>query len=185
MTTAPDDMPACLCGHSHAEHESLAPQCSAARCECIRYRPNRTTPRVLTIATAATTDELAKKISTDDLLTIGRRSDHKRIAALAEKITGELADLRNRVADAAAAEDAKRAADAQRVKALAEIADLETKLAAAKARLKPPKPPAAAERPFTEQLGRPGLQCPVCGRTFKTLNRHAATHRDQEGQPRP
>jgi DNA repair exonuclease SbcCD ATPase subunit len=183
MTTAPADMPTCLCGHSHAEHEPLAPQCSAARCECIRYRPNRTPPRVLTVAPAPIR-EVATTITIEDLLTIGRRSDHKRIAALAEKITAELEDLRRRVADAAAAEDAKRAADAQRAKALAEIAELEAKLAAAKARLKPGKP-TTAESSFTERPGHPGIECPVCGRTFKTLNRHAATHRDQEGQPRP
>ncbi|HEY7010125.1 MAG TPA: hypothetical protein VH395_14350 [Jatrophihabitantaceae bacterium] len=177
MTTAPADMPTCLCGHSHAEHEPLAPQCSAARCECIRYRPNRTPPRVLTVAPAPIR-EVAKAISVEDLLSIGRSSDHKRIAALAEKITAELEDLRARVADQAAADEARRVAQAERARALTEIAALEAKLTAAKARLKQRGARPALDPPDSEQ-GRPGVQCPVCGRTFKTLGRHAATHRDK------
>jgi DNA repair exonuclease SbcCD ATPase subunit len=177
MTTAPTDMPTCLCGHSHAEHEPLAPQCSAARCECIRYRPNRTPPRVLTVAPAPIR-EVAKTITIEHLLTIGRRSDHKRIAALAEKITAELEDLRRRVADQAAAQEAERAAHAERAKVLTEIAALEAKLTAAKARLKKRGARPALDPPGTEP-GQPGVQCPVCGRTFKTLGRHAATHREQ------
>ncbi|HEY7007309.1 MAG TPA: hypothetical protein VH395_00125 [Jatrophihabitantaceae bacterium] len=182
MTTAPTDMPTCLCGHSHAEHETLAPQCAAARCECLRYRPNHATPRVLAVAPAPadTTPvrEHAQAITVEDLLSIGRASGHKRIAALAEKITAQVEDLRARVADQAAAQEAERAAQAERARVLAEIAKLEKQLTAAKARLKKRGARPALDPPGTEP-GRPGIECPVCGRTFKTLGRHAATHREQ------
>lgn len=108
MTASPTEHPDCRCGHSHKQHAALAPQCSATRCECLRYQR-------------------------------------------------EIRDLRDRLTS----ED-------HTAKALAEIAELEKQLAAAKARIKTMRRDAGL--PGGERSAGAGA-CPDCGEHFDTAQR--------------
>lgn len=162
MTASPIEQPACRCGHSHQQHAALAPQCSATRCECLRYQPAQTiapaatAPAGITLARTAVPHKPVADLTTEQLLAAGTRSTVKR-TALAYKITSEIRDLRDRLTS----ED-------QTAKALAEIAQLEKQLAAAKARIKT----------IRHDAGLPGgerttgqLDCPECGEHFDTAQR--------------
>jgi uncharacterized membrane protein YccC len=156
MSAAPAALPDCRCGHSQIQHESLAPQCSAPRCECLRYQP---AGRVLDIR--STVPPAQQTI--EQTLAAAARSPFKRTTALAKRIAAEIEDLRDRLAG-----------EARSAQTLAEIARLEKQLAAAKARLK-----------GAQSTGQPAagtVDCPDCGRTFTGAHglavHQARTHRD-------
>jgi hypothetical protein len=166
MTASPIEHPACRCGHSHEQHAALSPQCSATRCECLRYRPDTpavmiaptvTAPVGITVVPVNAPAKPPTGTTVEQLLDAGKKSKRKRTAALAHKITGEIRDLSDRLAE----ED-------QTAKALAEIAQLEKQLAAAKARIKT----------IRHDVGLPGGErtagagaCPECGEVFDTAQR--------------
>jgi hypothetical protein len=177
MTASPIEHPDCRCGHSHEQHAALSPQCSAARCECLRYQPaQHVVPAVsapigvqlVHAAPAKPPTPTSSGPTIDQILAAGRRSQFKRTVALAEKIAAELRDLRGRLVEERAIAEADRAQAEARAKALAEIAELEKKLAAAKAKLKDTRH--AAGLPGGERTAGAGA-CPDCGELFDTAQR--------------
>jgi hypothetical protein len=146
VTATTDTHPDCRCGHDRASHfeDGFAPQCTAARCTCLRYQPPTDKP-----ATVRTSTDNGTSI--DQLIAAGRLSTNKRIAALAAELDRRANRLRVLL-------------DEQRINAdmHREIARLERELAAAKARLRGtpahPQPPATSEH-----------ACPDCIQTFATL----------------
>jgi hypothetical protein len=154
----------CRCGHSHAEHQALAPQCSAGHCTCLRYQP----------ATAVE----ASGPTAEQLLGAGNRSHAKRTVALAGKITGLLTDLRARLIDERAGAEARAVMERAHAETRKQIADLEAQLAAAKAMLRGRTPPAATRSTRVVAAGDL-LPCrrPDCGRSFDTPQGRAAHER--------
>ncbi len=146
-------MPNCAnpaCGHSKEAHEvaGLEPQCTASGCVCVFYREPRPVPappRVVTTGAPPTVEQL---------IDAGRRSENKRISALADKVAGSAAELRALLREEQATAEIRR-----------EIADLEQKLATAKAKLRGTAKPvkasvkaAAAPAPAAAEK----VKCPSC-----------------------
>jgi hypothetical protein len=186
MTAAAASYPNCQCGHGHAEHQTLAPQCAHQHCTCLNYRATRSAtpvaplhpvqPRAAAAAVAAGADA-----TIDAVLAAGKRSPFKRTVALSDKIARELDDLRGRLGDQRQAVEQRRRADAARAKALTEIAELEKQLAAAKAKLKQTR----------HEAGLPGgerstgqRQCPDCDQSFETSQRLGVHRRWNHGYRR-
>ena len=184
MTAASAGYPDCQCGHGHAEHQPLAPQCTHRQCTCLNYRATQPATPLAPLhslqpraAAAAATAEP----TIDAVLAAGKRSPFKRTVALSDKIARELDDLRGRLGDERQAAEQRRRADAARAKALTEIAQLETQLAAAKAKLKQTR----------HEAGLPGgerragqRQCPDCDQSFETAQRLGVHRRWNHGYRR-
>ncbi len=136
----------CRCSHGKDWHErdGLAPQCTHTGCTCLAYRPNvparpdlqaTTTPiRPAEPTTPAVQGQRGPTI--DQVLAAGKRSEFKRTVALAERIAVLVHDLRGRLTDERQAAEAKRQQDAVAEAAKIEIAELEARLKAARAKLK-------------------------------------------------
>lgn len=148
----------CLCGHSKQRHEGgLAPQCVAMGCNCLRYRPDVAhapqSPPVVAVppprpaAPAPTETPRQPRIS---VIEAGKGSTNKSIVALANRIDQLLLDL-----------DARLRQDAVKDAVRREVAELETRLAAAKEKLRP-------------GAGQPGTGvCPDCGKPgLKSIGTH-------------
>jgi hypothetical protein len=136
-------------------HEALAPQCAFAGCTCLRYTP--VTAGTVNGAPSAPTGPTA-----GELIAAGKRSGSKRTVALAEKIHGLVLDLRGRLAEDRLRSEAKLAKEREKDGVRREVADLEVKLAAARAKLHGRTVPDDAPSPrAASPCSRPG-----CDRTF-------------------
>lgn len=159
------------CGHGKADHEALDPQCSAARCTCLKFRPAALAPvpgpspvRSVPAPPTATPDATPPAGPTvDQLVKACARSDAKRTQALgpklielAEKITAALRAERF-AAEAKAKQSEEFAAKKAAVDRLAK------QLAAAKADLRKVKPAASASA-----AGGGEYSCEDCDQTFST-----------------
>lgn len=174
MTT--DQQPGCKCKHSLAQHKlpSLAPQCSAPGCTCLKYRDDgaaklaqpavtftpptpETRAAVAAVAPPATVTTpppgllvIDERPTVEQLLTAGARSTNKRIANLASKIDDLVAGLREQLRH-----------ETETAAARQEIADLEAKLAAARNKIRKPAKP---KKPSAPKVGP--HQCPECPDSF-------------------
>jgi hypothetical protein len=175
--------PDCRCGHDRPAHyqNGFAPQCTAARCTCLRYQPadqNTPTPR-------ATTDN---DTTIDQLVAAGRRSSTRRIATLAQRVHDQAATLRALLAAERSKAEATRRAEADKQAARREVERLEVELAAAKAKLRG-KPAPAAPTARRDTLGRRIARdatpkvCPDCGQTFQALGPHRARKHGYRRKP--
>lgn len=179
---------ACLCGHGQAAHsvEGLAPQCTAAACTCLRYRPDATSPispaRSATPATATSAGPSRLTAAPeppgptlDQLVDAGRRSGSQRVNALAEKIAALGGELRGKLAAERAAAEAKRAALVEKETAKREVQRLERLLVEARAKVRGSKP-SAAKAVSSPRVLQP---CPECGHEFANLGVHRSrAHRE-------
>lgn len=187
----------CRCSHSKEQHEALAPQCAAPACTCLSYRPNldpaastvlttapaglRTVPARPPLQAVPANHQPTPPTNVSSVVAAGKRSDSKRIQALAAKVENlydellerlraerEAVEERRRAEQAKA--DAKRLADQARETARREVAELEAKLKAAKQRLRstPAKgfkdggTPPVPKKPAAERTGT--AVCPDCGK---------------------
>ena len=103
-----------------------------------------------------------------ELIAAGRRSGSKRTVALADKIHGLVLDLRGRLVADRLVSEAKLAKERGEAEVRREVADLEVKLAAARAKLHGRTVPDDAPSPCS----RPG-----CDRTFATSQARAMHER--------
>jgi hypothetical protein len=169
----------CKCGHSKDHHEmpALAPQCVAGGCNCLSYRPatapEKSKPPAATVSPirpvpSAPSEEPEvndeQPAAIDDLVHDGKRSSSQRTVKLAEKVAALVDELTGRLAgereEAAAAKEREAATAAAR----AEIAELEAKLAEAKALLR--GTPKAKPTPTAKQTGE--YPCPDCPKVLTT-----------------
>lgn len=170
----------CRCGHPKSEHEALAPQCAAGHCTCLRYlpvgAPGAAVPRptsMLASVPPATPTPVRGPVepggpTIEQVITAGKRSSSKRISALAKKVEVLAGDLRTRLAEERVAADEARRKAAATEEARREIIELEAKLAAARAKLRP----AGRTPPATSANTGDGV-CPDCGKTgLKSIGPH-------------
>lgn len=150
------------CGHGPADHEALSPQCSAARCTCLKYRP--TAPpaapaAVLQFAPTPTPGPGSPAApSIDDLIRACARSEYKRTQALGVKLAQTAEKARAALRTELEAAEAKAARSAAVAAARAEVKRLEKALAEAKAKAVAAGAPGGAR-------GGP-IPCPTCDREF-------------------
>lgn len=155
----------CKCGHPKLSHElDLAPQCIAENCTCLGYRPDvLPQPQPSRLAHTPPANVTPMRSTLDALIREGKASDRANTRKLAERVESLAGDLSSRLdADREAAEERRRAQAAKEAVAR-EVAELEAKLAAAKAKLR--------GRPVLAAKGKPGPKadapadgiCPDCG----------------------
>lgn len=167
------------CGHSAGDHEALAPQCSAQRCTCLRYRPagvaavpapvapipaSLSTPAVRrAISTpAASAPAAVAGVAPDALLALVRacqRSELKRTQALGVKLAALVEQVTVALRGEREAVEAKAKQAEEQATARAEVARLTKQLAAAKAKLR-----GSAAAGVDEAAGH--LACGHCGDLF-------------------
>lgn len=174
--------PDCQCGRPHSEHfgHDLAPQCIHLGSTCLRYRPTSGTPAKAPVARPSAAVGATRPVpppvppspaqqpqpgpTAEQLIAGGKRSALKRVNNLASKIEHDLADLAERLHAEREEAEAKQRRDLERERALKEIKDLETKLAAAKERLKSRRHELGLSG--GERASEGGHQCPDCPETF-------------------
>ncbi len=150
----------CECRHPKDAHHDSFDQCGF--CDCLEFRREGSRETVnglvrsvdtpqpkVSITTGDETDEDAPGDAVADLITRARKSDVKAIVKLAEKADAAVAKLRERMDE-----------DAEAAKVRAEIAALERKLSAARAKLRGGTDTKAAK--LTGQV----RACDQCDRTF-------------------
>jgi hypothetical protein len=169
---------ACLCGHAKQQHgkPGFPPRCAA--CTCRQYRP----------ATPAGTAQLAAVNDTDttagtplptieQLLAAAQRSPSRRILALADKVNAVVTDLRARLRE-----------ERETAQARQEIAELEDRLAAVKAKLRSRAAPTTnaqdAAAPAPEGSGEFACPDPDCGQSFDTPQGRGAHRAHKHGYRR-
>jgi len=140
-------------------HEALAPQCAFAGCTCLRYTP--VTAGTVNGAPSAPTGPTA-----GELIAAGKRSGSKRTVALAEKIHGLVLDLRGRLAEDRLRSEAKLAKEREKDGVRREVADLEVKLAAARAKLRGRIPSPIESAPAVADTRQLSCTRPGCDRIF-------------------
>jgi hypothetical protein len=159
------------CGHGPQDHQALSPQCSAARCTCLKYRPPlAVAPRpAAPPATRPTATTTSAPPAIDDLVRACARSEYKRTQTLGVK----LADIAEKARTALRAEreaaEAKAARSKEVAAAQAEVKRLEMALAEAK------KKAVAAGAPGGARSGP--HNCPECDQGFgsaQALGAHRA-----------
>lgn len=155
----------CKCGHGKALHENadFAPQCVGPGCGCVQYRVAggsavrsvgaHTPPARLTTAPQSS--------PTRSIVETGLASTNKAICKWAERVRDDLDKLAAMLRD----DDGKAAARA-------EVADLERRLAEAKAKLRPSPKAVAVVVAGTVPCGREG-----CDRTFVNASARAMHER--------
>lgn len=162
---------ACKCGHTKVSHpESHDEACKV--CDCPEFIPaglNVDSPTLgspsapvsplvplTTTAPPVTIVAAAAAPTVDQLIAAAKRSKMKRTVGLAEKIETLAADLRARLAEERKASEEERRREAAAEATRAEIAELERKLAAARAKL-----PARIKH-RGEELSAAPTACPDC-----------------------
>lgn len=158
----------CKCGHAERRHSDEY-GCENDECGCSAFRPDdgKTAPvRVVPPPGPAAASQPPRGAaaaspptgapSIEQLLAAGKRSPSKRIAALAARVDGQVQALAGALHDERQAAETKRRADVEKEAARREVADLEQRLAAAKAKAR--RTPPATRVPGT------GV-CPDCGKT--------------------
>lgn len=148
------------CGHPSRNHDGpLWPQCSAARCTCLRYRPPAAAPAappaaplarrlsavepipsaLATPAVRRNDDHVAPAVPTptvDELARALLRSENKRTKALAPKLLELAEKCRAALRSEREAAEAKARAAEEAAAAKAKVEKLQKQLAAAKAELR-------------------------------------------------
>lgn len=149
------------CGHGPEDHEALSPQCSAARCTCLKYRPPAVTVtpavRLVTPAPTGTTNTAP---SIDELIRACARSEYKRTQALGVKLAETAEKARAALRSEREAAEIKAARSKEIAAARAEVERLEKALAEAKAKAVAAGAPGGAR-------GGPH-NCPECGQQLAT-----------------
>lgn len=165
-------MTACVCGHRPADHEPLNPQCSAPRCDCLRFRPSPATAAAVPVK--AGPPQQPQAVTVAQLAAACRRSEYKRTQALG----GRLTELADRIRDALRTE--REAAEAKAVKAeafakaKADVDRLARELKAARAALKGLKPSGVTEAALS-------FACDECGESFGTAQGRGAHRAHKHG----
>lgn len=154
------------CNHGPHDHEALSPQCSAARCTCLKYRPPApvAAPPVLKPVPSPAP-------SIDELIRACARSEYKRTQGLGVKLAELAEKARAALRTEREAAEAKAARSKEVAAAQAEVKRLEKELAAAKA-----KAVAAGGSGGARGGPRP---CPECGHEFAT-GQALGAHRAQK-----
>lgn len=191
---------ACRCTHAKADHDALAPQCSAHHCTCLRYVP-ATAPAAVTKATQAadrfpkgvtpavtpavgivkattpTAPSPGPALTFEQIVAAGKRSDLKRTVQLADRIVDLVADLYDRVTEERDTADARRRDQEVKEAARREVDELKAKLAVAQAKLRGAAPAARASVPAVKTATDHPCSRPGCDRAFASSQGRALHER--------
>lgn len=146
------------CGHGPENHQDLFPQCSAARCTCLKYRQAEATatPTLASVPAPTTKPAVPPAPSIDELIRACARSDFKRTQALGVKLAQVAEKARAALRAERETAEVKAKRERERTAAVAEIKRLEKALAEARAKA------TAAGRPGGTRGGE--RICEECGR---------------------
>ncbi len=163
-----------VCGHGGADHQSLAPQCSHARCTCLRYRPlGAVTPSAPAPPPTPRPEVGPRSPTVEELVRACGRSKRKRTQSLAMQLTTLQAKITDALRDERAATAAKSKQSEEFKAKKATVDALAAQLAAAKAELRGLKP--AGTAPTGEHA------CGECGDLFGTSQGRSLHARRKHG----
>lgn len=145
------------CGHGPTDHQDLFPQCSAARCTCLKYRQAAPTapPALASVPAPTTTKPPAPPApSIDELIRACARSEYKRTQSLGVKLAELSEKARAALRSERESAEVKAARSKEIAAAQAEVKRLEAALKAARAKASAAGAPGGAR-------GGPHI-CPEC-----------------------